>query len=91
MRPRPVKSHRNLGRLPPLDERIGDLELVNLHVCAAVPNNSYFELLTPVDQFAFGLKEPIPITDGIATLPEGPGLGIEFDWDLIDRATYKVL
>ncbi|MCP4382283.1 MAG: mandelate racemase [Hyphomicrobiales bacterium] len=67
------------------------LELVNLHVGAAVANNSYFELLTPVEQFAFGLKEPISIDDGIATLPSGPGLGIELDWDLIDRATYKVL
>jgi L-alanine-DL-glutamate epimerase-like enolase superfamily enzyme len=67
------------------------LELVNLHVCAAVSNNSYFELLTPTDQFDFGLKSPIPISDGIATLPDGPGLGIDLDWDLIDRATIKVL
>ncbi|MHA1547910.1 MAG: enolase C-terminal domain-like protein [Alphaproteobacteria bacterium] len=67
------------------------LEPVNLHVCAAVPNNSYFELLTPVDAFAFGLKEPLPIEDGIATFPTGPGLGIDFDRDFIDRATYKLL
>ena len=55
------------------------------------PTTHIFELLTPVDAFAFGLKEPLPIKDGIATLPTGPGLGIDFDWDFIDRATYKLL
>ncbi len=67
------------------------LELVNLHCCAAVSNCDYFELLTPEESFAFGLVSPLPIVDGVAMLPPGPGLGIEFDWDLIDNATFAVL
>ncbi len=64
------------------------LELVNLHLNGAVANSSYFELLWPIDTFAFGLAKPLPIKGGIATMPEGPGLGIDLDWDLIDNATF---
>ena len=67
------------------------LELVNLHLCGAVGNNTYFETLWPHETFEFGLKEKIKVVDGIAKLPQGPGLGIELDWDFIDRATFKVL
>ncbi len=67
------------------------LELVNLHCCGAIANNDYFELLTPESLFDFGLKKPLPIEDGMAKLPQEPGLGIEFDWDFIDNATYKKL
>jgi len=67
------------------------LELVNLHLCGAIANNSYLELLTPTEQFAFGLAEPLPIVNGIATMPTGAGLGIELDWDLIDAATFEVV
>ena len=67
------------------------LELVNLHLGAAVANNSYFETLWPHDLFEFGLKEKIEVVDGMARLPQGPGLGIDLDWDFIDRATFKIL
>lgn len=66
------------------------LELVNLHLCAAVENCTYFELLAPIEDFAFGLKEALPIEGGVARLPEGPGLGCELDWDFIDAATGKL-
>ena len=52
------------------------LELINLHVCAAIKNCEYFELLVPTDLFDIGLAEPISIKDGKAILPQKPGLGI---------------
>jgi len=67
------------------------LELVNLHCCAAIQNCTYLELLVPESYFAFGLKQPLRIADGCAVLPDGPGLGIEYDWDFIDNATYHKL
>lgn len=63
------------------------LEMANLHVCAATRNCGWFELLAPVDAFAFGLTEPLPLANGMARLPEGPGLGRALDWDLIDAET----
>lgn len=67
------------------------LELVNLHLCGAVRNNSYFELLWPSSQFDFGLAEPLPIESGVARMPMKPGLGAELDWDLIDNCTIAEL
>lgn len=63
------------------------LELVNLHIGSAISNSHYFEVLWPRDNFAFGLKERLPIENGIARAPTGVGLGIELDWDLIDDLT----
>ena len=54
-------------------------------------NCSYLELLAPVEKFAFGLTEPLPIENGVARLPEAPGLGRELDWDMIDAATELAL
>ncbi len=67
------------------------LELVNLHLNGAIGNSSYFEVLWPMQPFAFGLDAPLPIENGIATMPTGPGLGIGLDWDMIDNATIAEL
>lgn len=67
------------------------LELVNLHLCGAVKNNSYFEVLWPMESFNFGLKDGLPISDGIASLPLAPGLGADLDWDFIENATIAVV
>lgn len=66
------------------------LELVNLHVCAAIKNCEYFELLVPEHLFNIGLKHSIEIENGIARLPQAAGLGIDLDWDFIDNNTFKV-
>ena len=65
------------------------LEMVNLHLAGAIRNCTYFEVLWPMEIFAFGLEGPLPIADGIARLPDEPGLGIGLDWDLIDNATIE--
>jgi L-alanine-DL-glutamate epimerase-like enolase superfamily enzyme len=67
------------------------LEIVNLHCCAAIKNCDFFELLYPVEGFAFGLKEKLPVVDGMARPPSGPGLGVELDWDEIDRCTVAIV
>jgi L-alanine-DL-glutamate epimerase-like enolase superfamily enzyme len=66
------------------------LELVNLHVCAAIKNSEFFELLVPEHLFNIGLKEDIRIEDGMAHLPEASGLGIDLDWDFIENNTLRV-
>jgi L-alanine-DL-glutamate epimerase-like enolase superfamily enzyme len=66
------------------------LEMMNLHLVAAT-SSRYFEVLWPREPFAFGLKEPLPIADGMARLPDSPGLGNALDWDLIDDATVERL
>ena len=68
------------------------LEVANLHVLRAIPNSTFFEVLWPLDDYAFGLRGALDIdADGMARPPSGPGLGIELDWDLIEDSTVAVL
>ena len=67
------------------------LELVNLHCAAAIPNSGMFELLWPTERFAFGLARPLPVSGGVARLPDAPGLGIDLDWNLIEETTLATL
>lgn len=67
------------------------LELVNLHLNGTIHNSRYLELLWPTEQFGFGLAAPLPIADGMARMPDGPGLGIGLDWDTIDNDTMELL
>ena len=67
------------------------LELANLHTALAMSNTGWFELLYPMDDFAFGLAEPLDIRDGYAYAPTRPGLGAVYDWDAIENATVEIL
>ena len=66
------------------------LDLGILHCISAMRNYEFFELLIPVEPFCFGLKEEIPIKDGVAYLLQRPGLGISFDLNQINNMTIKV-
>ena len=66
------------------------LEVVNLHCCAVIRNCDFFELLDPIEAFAFGLAGPLRIEAGLARLPDRPGLGVELDWAGIDACTAAV-
>ncbi len=64
------------------------LDVANLHVACAARNTTFMEVHHPV--FRFGLKQhPFDslTDDGMITLPDGPGLGVELDADWIDAHT----
>jgi L-alanine-DL-glutamate epimerase-like enolase superfamily enzyme len=63
------------------------LDVANLHVACSAANTQFVENHHPV--FRFGLKHhPLEIdAEGFAHLPVGPGLGVELDFDWIDRHT----
>ncbi|GAB3937305.1 hypothetical protein GCM10027614_15300 [Micromonospora vulcania] len=56
---------------------------MELHVslCAAVPNSRYVE---HIPQLRAITRTEIPIVDGHALAPAGPGLGIDWDRDAIE-------
>lgn len=63
------------------------LDVANLHVACANKNCEFVELHHPI--FRFGLKNS-PLEqdeEGYLHLPEGPGLGIQPDWDWIENHT----
>ncbi len=69
--------------------------LANLHVTMAIDNCDWYEVITfnrsghhELDHLDYGLVEPFRIDDhGLLHAPDGPGLGIDIDWDLINSAS----
>ena len=66
---------------------MGFMDMANLHVSCAIRNCEFFELLVPEEPFRFPMKDPYPIDSrGMAHVPRKPGIGVELDWDAIDRS-----
>lgn len=66
--------------------------VANLHVAAAIPNSTYFEVMLPDENQKYGLVRDIVVDkQGMVHAPEAPGLGAEIDFELINRYTTAVL
>ncbi|MCW4012522.1 MAG: mandelate racemase [Candidatus Bathyarchaeota archaeon] len=71
------------------------------HIAAAIRNNNYYEsaLVHPKAQELFPHIYNCDYSDGLAAIdengcvpvPQGPGLGIEYDWDYINKHTISVV
>ena len=64
------------------------------HAIAAMANCEYFELngVDPAAPTASVLVgNPVAVEDGHILVPQGDGLGIELDWDELERRTVEVL
>jgi mandelate racemase len=55
---------------------------VSAHLLAASPTAHRLEYL---DKANLILKEPVRIEDGHAVVPDGPGIGLEWDEEAIER------
>ena len=59
-----------------------------LHVMLSGENCDYFELPYPVEQWERGYLNPIrPDVNGMVTAPDGPGLGVDIDWEYMASHT----
>ncbi len=66
--------------------------VANLHVIMAIRNCEFFEVLLPDAAQKYGLVEDIRIDgDGLVRAPNGPGLGAEIDFDLIEAKKVQIL
>jgi L-alanine-DL-glutamate epimerase-like enolase superfamily enzyme len=66
--------------------------LANLHVTMAIKNCEYYEVLLPDAAQKYGMKRDIEVDDhGLVHAPSEPGLGLEIDFDLIERKKIAVL
>ncbi len=66
------------------------LDVANLHVACAARNTTWLEVHHPVFRFALQ-KHPFDIgSDGLVHLPNGPGLGVELDWEWIEKHTVEI-
>jgi L-alanine-DL-glutamate epimerase-like enolase superfamily enzyme len=63
-------------------------QAANLHMMLAAPTATYFEQPIPYEPFEYGSSTVIRTNaSGMASPPEGPGLGVLLDWSAIDKAT----
>jgi len=66
------------------------LDVANLHVGCATRLSRFIESHHPM--FNFGLKgEPLSVKAGYQHVPEGPGLGVELDWNWLEDHTVEVI
>ncbi|HZD65323.1 MAG TPA: mandelate racemase/muconate lactonizing enzyme family protein [Acidimicrobiales bacterium] len=80
--------HANLDFAPHTGFSGGISHLVALHVGAAAPALAAVEYMFIDIPLKHIFAEPFPrAVDGVVTLPTGPGLGLDLDWDAIDRFT----
>lgn len=64
----------------------------NLHVMMAIKNCEYYEYLLPEAIVNYGLvNELVPDEKGLIHAPMAPGLGVEIDFDLIEKRKITVL
>lgn len=62
-------------------------QAANLHVALAHHNCQYFEQAYPYENFEYGAKNVIRTDrDGFVHAPDGSGLGVEMDWDAVNKA-----
>jgi L-alanine-DL-glutamate epimerase-like enolase superfamily enzyme len=63
-------------------------QAANLHVMAAIQNCEFFEQAVPLERFEVCAKDHFSIdSEGYVHVPVRPGMGVELDWDEIDKRT----
>ncbi len=65
-------------------------QAANLHLMLANERTRYFEAPMPKQAFEFGMNNGNLLDRGRVVAPEGPGLGIEVDWDRLATADFYV-
>lgn len=67
-------------------------QAVHLHSALAVKNCDFFEKVVPEEDFEYATKNVIRIDkEGYVHALEKPGIGIDIDWNLIEKMTIKTL
>jgi len=65
-------------------------QVANLHLMLANERTRYFEAPMPKEAFEFGMKNGNLLDRGRVMAPQGPGLGIEVDWDRLATADFYI-
>ena len=64
----------------------------NLHLMLGFDNCTYYEQAVPYESYEYGMKDVIRTQpDGHVYAPQGPGLGLEIDWDAMQEATIHLI
>jgi len=70
-----------------LAHELGILDAAMIHACAAAPACTYPSDILSHQRVHSMLVTPIEFTDSHATVPDGPGLGVDLDEDAVQQFT----
>ena len=63
-------------------------QVANLHVMGAIKNCEFFEHPEPIAPYEFCGKDHLRIdSEGYMHMPTKPGMGVDLDWDEVDKCT----
>ncbi len=65
-------------------------QAADLHLMLANERTEYFEAPMPKEAFEFGMKNGNMLDRGRVVAPDGPGLGINVDWDSLASADFCI-
>jgi L-alanine-DL-glutamate epimerase-like enolase superfamily enzyme len=73
--------------------QVHGMGLENAQLCAAIPNNDYYEQLVMTEEQILGLDKqgPLSIVDGYLNVRDEPGLRNQFDWKHLDKTALKTI
>ena len=62
-------------------------DVANLHLVCSAKNCDFYELLFPLEFYSdYGVLNPVRVApDGTVSAPQTPGLGLDIDWELLER------
>ena len=64
----------------------------SVNVNGGIENGAMLEVHPPFTAHTHpALKNPLKLTDGYVMMPEGPGLGVDLDWNIIEDDTTEVI
>jgi len=63
-------------------------QAANLHLMLANDHTEFFEQATPKEAFEFGMIDGDMFRSGRNVAPDGPGLGVEVDWEILSTADF---
>lgn len=83
----------HLAEAHAMKAQVHGMGLPNAQICAAIPNNDFYEQLVYSSEHIRSLKSrtELPIVDGAITVPEAPGLGLEIDWATMEKTALAVV
>jgi L-alanine-DL-glutamate epimerase-like enolase superfamily enzyme len=76
-----------------LKAQVHGMGLANANICAAIPNNDFYEQLVMSSEQIKALRSrrELPIVDGYLTVPSAPGLGPDVDWKILEKTALAIV
>jgi L-alanine-DL-glutamate epimerase-like enolase superfamily enzyme len=83
----------HLAEAHAIKAQVHGMGIPNAHLCAAIPNNDFYEQLVYSSEHIASLsrRSELPIVDGMITVPDDPGIGLDIDWAALEKTALAIV